>query len=259
MASLPPVGLPLLYKDLVPLSSVDHGDWKVRRNDTAPYAATEHAVPVTTDEFFQVQRHYPIVFTLGENPVPIALMALNAGMNTVIAEDGTMRREAYVPAYIRRYPFILARLQPQAEELSLCFDPTADAIAPDGDGDALFTEDGQPTEVTQFILKFCEDFETRAAHTAFFMNELKQADLLMDGEIKIEQTGNDKPFLYRGFQMINQDKFQNARGDQLRKWQQNGALSLIHAHFFSLSLLSEMFDRQVQMGKLPEMMIGADQ
>jgi hypothetical protein len=256
MASVPMAGLPLLYKDLVPLSSVDHATWRVRQNDSAPYMAHEHAVPITTDEFFQIQRHYPIVFSHGENPVPLALMALNAGMNTFIGEDGKMLREAYVPAYIRRYPFMLAKLRPDAEELSLCFDPSADAIAPDGDGEPLFTEDGKPAPVTDFILKFCEEFETRAAHTAFFMNELKEAGLLMDGEIKIEHAANDKPFLYRGFQMINQDKFQDARGDQLRKWQKNGALSLIHAHFFSLSLLSEMFDRQVQMGKLEEMMIG---
>ena len=84
------------------------------------------------------------------------------------------------------------------------------------------------------------------------MKELKEAELLMDGEVSIQQEGFDQPFVYRGFQMINEEKLQDMRGDQLRKMNQSGMLPLLYAHLFSLSLMREVFARQVRLGKMPQ-------
>jgi FAD/FMN-containing dehydrogenase len=40
--------------------------------------------------------------------VPLALMGLNEGVNVFFDDEGTMLGESYVPAYVRRYPFLLA-------------------------------------------------------------------------------------------------------------------------------------------------------
>jgi len=76
-------------------------------------------LPLTIDEFPNAARNYPIVFSVGDNSVPLILMGLNEGVNTFMGEDGKFTEPAYVPAYVRRYPFLLAKLQPDAEELSL--------------------------------------------------------------------------------------------------------------------------------------------
>ena len=73
----------------------------------------------------------------------------------------------------------------------------------------------------------------------------------MDGEVAIQQDGVEQPFVYRGFQMIDQEKLREMRGDVLRSWNQNGLLPLIYAHLFSLDLIREIFGRQVQQGKGP--------
>ena len=252
MASAPSAAnnLPLLFNDLVPLSSVDHATWKARTSDTAPFLAKQHAIPVTIDEFSIVQRHYPIIFSVGDNPVPLALMGLNEGVNTFVDDAGKLIDQVYVPAYVRRYPFLLARLREDAEELSLCFDPTADAIGPYDDGDPLF-EDGKPTDAVQAILGFCEQFETAGQRTTAFMQELTDQKLLMDGEVSIQVTDNENPFIYRGFQMVNEEKLRELRGDTLRKMMKSGLLPLIHAHLFSLQTMREIFGRQVAQGKLP--------
>ena len=76
----------------------------------------------------------------------------------------------------------------------------------------------------------------------------------MDGEIAISRNDNpDQPFVYRGFQMINQEKLQELRGDVLRTWNQNGMMSLIHAQMFSLDLMRIIFSRQVAQGKGPQL------
>ncbi len=250
MASAPENTLPLFFNDLMPLSSNEHGTWKAKRAETAPFLANHHAVPVTVDEFAIAQRYYPIIFSIGDNPVPLALMGLNEGVNTFVDADGKLIGETYVPAYVRRYPFLLAKLTEEADELSLCFDPSADAIGAFDEGDALF-EDGKPTEATQAILGFCEQFEQAGQRTTAFMKELVESGLLMDGEVSI-QTDAEHPFVYRGFQMIDENKMRELRGDQLRKMSQSGMLPLLHAHLFSLQVMREIFGRQVNQGKMPE-------
>ena len=251
MATAPaPANLPLFYNDLVPLSSVEHADFHARPLESAEFLVGQHAIPLTSDEFVSACRFFPIVFSAGENPVPLALMGLNEGVNTFVDDAGKLNNPVYVPAYIRRYPFLLARLQPDSEDLSLCFDPTSGALGKFDEGDVLFV-DGQPSDQTKAVLEFCKNFEEAGQRTGMFMEELKKADLLMDGEVAIQQEGNDKPYVYRGFQMVDENKLRELRGDVLRKLMQNGILGLIFAHLFSLQLMREVFAEQVKSGKMP--------
>ena len=251
MASAPQSQLPLFYNALEPLSSEAHANFKIRQSDAATFLVNQHAVPVTVDEFTLVQRTMPIVFTAGSDPVPIALMGMNEGVNVFIGDDGRLLEQGmYIPAYIRRYPYMLARLRPDADELSLCFDPTSDTIGAYDDGEPLFA-DGKPTQIVTDILTFNESFEQAGARTNNFMNDLKEMNLLMDGEISIQAEGNDQPFVYRGFQVINEEKLADMRGDQLRKIAKNGMLPLLYAHLFSLAVMREIFSKQMALGKMP--------
>jgi len=244
--------LPLLYSALEPLSSNIHGKMKIRSVDKAPVVAATHAIPATVDEFPLLARHYPIIFAIGDQPVPLALMGLTEGVNAFLDENGKpLAEDLYVPAYVRRYPFLLARLRPDSDELSLCFDPTVGAIGDFEDGERLFDEDGQPSNATKAILEFCEQFETAGQRTAAFVEDLKKSGLLMDGEVAIQPEGASQPFIYRGFQMVDEEKLRELRGDELRKFNQSGLLPLIYAHLFSLSQIRDLFARQVKQGKGP--------
>ncbi|MFS0773299.1 SapC family protein [Sphingomonas sp. 1P08PE] len=249
MASAPQ--LPIFYNGLEPLSSQTHGDWRIRPVATAPFLVGQHAIPVTVEEFPLVQRSMPVVFSLGDDAIPLALMGLNEGVNVFVDDAGTLGENIYVPAYIRRYPFMLAKLRPEAEELSLCFDPTSDMLGAFEEGEPLFT-DGQPSEATKQILGFNETFEQAGQRTQAFMRELREMNLLMDGEVTIELQGAPQPFVYRGFQMVNEEKLAALRGDQLRKISQSGMLPLIYAHLFSLSLMRDIFARQAQRNGTPQ-------
>ncbi len=251
MASAPQqTGLPVLYNDLVPLSSEQHADWGTKPLDGAHFLKNVHAVPVVIDEFVQIQRTFPIIFAAAENPVPLALMGLNEGVNVFLDDEGKFNQPLYVPAYVRRYPFMLAQLGQNPQELSLCFDPTSGAVGPDGEVTKLF-DNGQPSEGTKGILSFCESFEEGAQRTGAFVRELQSLDLLMDGEVSIQAEGAEQPYIYRGFKMVNEEKLRELRGDQLRKMMGNGMLTLIMAHLFSLDLMRDLFGRQAAQGKVP--------
>ena len=254
MASAP--SLPLFYKGLEPLSSDLHAGYRMKMQDKAPFLSGQHAIPITVDEFPLVQRYMPIVFSVGPDAIPLALMGLNEGVNVFVDDEGKLTEDVfYVPAYVRRYPFMLAKLRPDADELSLCFDPTADAIGAFDEGEPLFDGD-QPSEVVKGILSFNESFEQAGQRTHNFMTELRDMDLLMDGEVSIQPDGAGQPFIYRGFQMINEEKLNDLRGDQLRKIAKSGMLPLLYAHLFSLGLMRDVFARQVQQGKTPQPVLG---
>ena len=250
MATVP--SLPLFYTDLVPISTQQHADWKIKAQDKAPFLANVHAVPVTIDEFVLSSRFFPIIFSSGEQSVPLALMGLNEGVNVFVDAEGTLVKPVYVPAYVRRYPFLLAKLRPDNDELSLCVDPAAPGVGPDiTDGAALFDGD-QPSQTTKDILAFCEQFEQAGARTAAFMEEITKLDIMMDGEVSIQAEGQEQPYIYRGFRMIDEEKLRDLRGDTLRKISQNGILPLLYAHLFSLQLMREVFSEQAAKGQVPQ-------
>jgi len=260
MASAPQPSLPLFFNDLMPLNSNDHKSWKSKNFDGIDFLGKTHALPLTIDEFIDAQRSFPIVFSAGADPVPLALMGLNEGVNTFVGEDGQLLDRVYVPAYARRYPFILARLRQDSDDLSLCFDPTAGVIGEHKEGNDLFTDAGEPSDYTKQVLEFCQKFEESGARTKAFMEQLTALDLLMDGEIAITQADNpDKPFVYRGFRMVDENKFRELSSEKLEELHKNGILILIHAHLFSLNLMQTIFARQVQQGKGPEVSSGVIQ
>lgn len=248
MTTAPRSDLPLLYKELVPLNTQQHGAWRSRTTDKATWLAKQNIVPLTVEEFAGAQRHFPIVFSSGDKPVPLALMGLNEGLNAFVDEDGTIADSVYVPAYARRYPFMLARISAERSDLSLCFDPTTDLVGEFSDGQPLFDNDN-PTDACKATLSFCEQFEIAGQKTESFMAELQKHGLLMPGETTIRPDGAGKPFVYRGFQMVDEAKLRDLPGDVLAEWNKNGILLLVHLHLVSLQLMSNLFTRQARISK----------
>jgi len=234
--------LPLFYGSLAPLQSTEHANFGLTELGSLGFAQGTHAIPVTVDEFALVQRHYPIVFGLGDNSAPLALVGLTEGSNLYVDKDGKWQPDVYIPAYVRRYPFFLAKLTEDAKDLTLCFDNAAGLVTAEG-GNKLF-DNGEATDTTKGILAFCEQFEAAINRTRQFVEELGKLDLLMDGEVTIQQPGMPDPAVYRGFRMIDENKFMNIRGDKAREMVKSGMMGLVYAHLFSLSQIGGLFEKQ---------------
>ncbi len=235
--------LPLFYGSLIPLSSQLHPGHGLAQRDNLSYTKITHAIPITVDEFPIAQRHYPIVFGLGENPAPLALVGLQDGVNMYVDAAGQWQPGTYIPAFVRRYPFMLAKVNQATDELSLCFDDTSGLVTPEAE-DKLFTG-AEASDTTKNILAFCEQFEQAIHRTRAFMEEVAKLDLLIDGEVTIQQPNMPEPAVYRGFQMIAEDKLRELRGDQTRKMVQSGLMGLVYAHLFSLSQIAGLFEKQM--------------
>lgn len=98
---------PLFYERPRPLHLTEHANLGLRSPMTYAFAATTVAVPVLLGELLTASRDYPIVFGPGDPPVPVAFMGVNKGENVFVGKDGSWLSGAYIPAYIRRCPFLL--------------------------------------------------------------------------------------------------------------------------------------------------------
>ncbi|MCS6987534.1 MAG: SapC family protein [Sphingomonadaceae bacterium] len=237
MATQP--ALPLFYRNLVPLSLEQHRHHGLKPHPDAGFARATHAIPLTVDEFPLAQRHYPIVFTTDDPGIPLALVGLREGENLFVDEAGRWRERTYIPAWVRRHPFMLVRPTPDSDRLSLVFDDSWGLVTEEAEN-KLFTGD-EPSETTRNILKFCEEYEAAIARTRSFMEELKKLGLLMDGQAQIQNPDMPEPARFSGFRMVDEQKLQNIRGDHARRMVNNGMMGLVYAHLFSLSLMRELF------------------
>ena len=184
---------------------------------------------MTVDEFVLAQRHYPIVFSIGDNPMPIALMGLNEGINIFLDEKAVrVDTQRLHPGLYPPLSVHAGAAQPDSDELSLCFDPTSGAVGDSRKASRCSTATSRARRPRQSSSS-ASSSSSRPAHQRVH-GRAEGASLLMDGEVAIQPEGAEQPFIYRGFQMVDEEKFRDLRGDELRKMNQNGMLPLILAH-----------------------------
>ena len=105
------INQPFGYSEIVPL----YKNQKVRL--PAPGALPEfcrkvNAVPISYSEFAVACRDYPLAFITTDQSktfLPVAVLGVTGGENLFL-RDGQWDGSVYLPAYMRRYPFCMARI-----------------------------------------------------------------------------------------------------------------------------------------------------
>lgn len=239
----PPPVLPPFYETITPLFSETHKNLKYGGRKDYAFAAHATAIVVMADEFAFVERDCPIVFSKGDSVMPVALTGMPEGRNQFVSEDGSWQSNAYVPVYVRRYPFILAKLSSEDDKLTLCYDSKSGLFSEEGERGALFAEE-KPTALTQNVLAFCKQVEIGFNRTRNLVKELEELGLLMDAKAEIVRRGAE-PALFAGFQIVSEEKLKGLTEEQTQKLAKSGILALIHAHLLSLKNVDRLFARHL--------------
>lgn len=235
---------PPMYGELLPLDREVHKNLKL---DTSKVVATrvadQNSVFLAAVEFGDACKEYPIVFVRageagadGKQPVaPLAVLGLKAGSNLYV--EGDKWTGTYVPAYVRRYPFAMARLDGNANNLAVCYDSKWDGFN-ETTGEALF-KDGQPTEFLLNARSFLENFEQEAERTRLICNLLVEMELLRD--MRFEATlPNGEKIDVEGFLALDEEKYGALPDDKVLQLHRNGLIALIEMHRLSLSNMNRL-------------------
>lgn len=225
----------LFYSKPEPLAKELHSSLGVKRMDGPfGFAKEGHAVPLTVGEFPLAAVTGPIIF-VGDEKLPIAVMGLNAGENMFVRDDGTFESGIYIPAYIRRYPFVFAN-DATNNQMVLCIDRGAEFIVEGGD--MPFFENGEPSEYTKNCIEFCNNFEVERQRTMSFVQILKDLDLFESKTANFTPTNPDgsagAPQKIAEYFGVSEEKLNKLPADKYLELRDNGALGQIYAHLLSL-------------------------
>lgn len=230
-------GSVMFYKQPEPLNKETHGALGMSPVET-PFAFTAdaHILPLTVPEFPIAALTYPIIF-IGDAKMPGAVAGVRQGMNLFVNPDGSYEAGAYIPAFVRRYPFVLAH-NPGDEQMVVCIDRGAAAISETPE--VPFFENGEPTEFTKNAIAFCNEFEQQRVISDSFLELIKGLDLFETRQTAYtprDRMGQPmgEPQLIAEYFAISETKLNALPAEKLVELRGNGALSVIYAHMMSLN------------------------
>jgi len=226
----PTAAMPLFHNRIVILDSALHGDLRLAQTQGYGFAAKTNSIPLSLAEFDVAAQHYPIVFTAGAAPQPVVLVGYRAAENLFVEPDGAWRKGAYIPAYVRTYPFVLVESGDAADRLLLGIDIDA-ACLTTGAGAALF-ERGKPSAGLEDALKFCKGYRDDLAATRAFAAALATAGLLEERSATVALDGGGLSRL-DGFLQIAPDRLKALDDQVWLDWRRRGWIDAIYAHLHS--------------------------
>ncbi len=235
----------LFYERPVPLNRESHKDLRLKRTLNLAFSAKAHSTPLACVEFPLAAHSFPILFA-GESVEqlnPIALLGVRQNENLLLEDEGKWAPGHYIPAFVRRYPFVLAERPEGAENrdnFAVFLDEAYEGFSTE-EGEPLFNEDGSDTEVLKQAVGFLSEFQQHIGRTQQFMDTLRKLDLLVARNIEVRMPGKDA--VLNGLYVIDEERLRKLDAQTLHDLMQDGTLTWIYAHLFSLSNLDHLIER----------------
>lgn len=240
-------GQVMFYKRPEPLSLERHRDLGVKQIP-APFSflRTAHAVPITVSEFGVAATCFPIIF-VGAEKTPVAVMGVRQNENEYLDAAGQPDPDAYLPAFVRRYPFVFAA-DPGSDRLLLCVDTAADMVTTNPD--VKFFEGEQASKFTEDAIEFCKEFERQRRATAEFVEMIDKASLFEQKSVSFtprDAQGNaGETQKIADYWAISEDGLNALPEGKFGDIRNTGALAAIYAHMVSLMNWQRVIQRTMR-------------
>lgn len=231
----------LYYDSLVALNRDSHKNLRIKPAE-APFSFAKEvsSVPLAAAEFALAAHEYPVVFA-GESlekVAPVALLGIGQGQNTYVDEDGNWG-DAYRPAFIRQYPFVLA--DTGKEDLTVCIDENFEGLNED-EGEALFNDDGSESDMLKRALEFLRDYRVQMQRTADFTKKLVELELLTPRTVQIRKA-DGKQINLQGMFVVDENKLRELSDEDALGLFRTGGMAAIYAHLMSVRNLTRLNKR----------------
>lgn len=227
------------------LSREHHGELGL---DAAPrpfgFCAKIRAVPLTISEIPEASKYYPVVFMSKEEPLPLAIVGFNGDLNLFVDDKGNWEDFAYVPGYLRRYPFALAGESGGGDRLALVLDVAYEGISKAAKR-KLF-ENGQMSEFVKQALEFTRTYESDRRLTDEILKALKKFDLIHPQTAQYTPAGATDPKPFAQYFGIDEQKVLALTDDQYLELRKMNVLPVIYAHIISLANWRTLIARRMR-------------
>lgn len=237
LATAPASSNPLFYPAPVPLDREKHRGLKTGSSTpNYAFARGSHFIPALIDEFSPASRALPIVFLPGvDGPTAVFMVGLAAGRNVFVDAEGNWTGD-YVPAYLRRYPFILGEA-PGQDPIMMIEEGNATLSAMEGE--PLFSDSGEGTDALNQTILFANEYFAAGKRTEGFVKLLQDFQLLTPITIESRIPGQDAQQIH-GLLSIDENKLYSMPEADFLTLRRERLLGAIFAHFFSLSQIERL-------------------
>lgn len=220
--------------NLIPVSPERHRKQSLLPLSSFDFAKDMAVIPLYGVELAIAALEMPIAFIVeaGEALMPAALVSTEPGRNFFVNRENRWF-SSYVPAVLRRHPFVLAK-NPQTDELLVCVDEDSGRLS-ETEGQPLFQEDGQPSVILNEIINFLRTLEENRAKTAAACAVMMQTGIIVPWELKVRKE--EETTQLAGLFRVDEARLNSLPGERLLELQAAGALPLIYAHLISLGKL----------------------
>lgn len=242
----------LIYETAVPVNSGQHAQCSVEVGTDYSFTRNVNSVPLMAVEFPQAAPDYAIVFAgNAESVTPAVILGVRGNENLYLSKDGVWQAK-YVPAFVRRYPFVFSSSADE-KTFTLCIDEKFAGFNTEGRGQRLFTEEGKPTPYVDGVLKFLQEYRGQHLLTQEFCKKLIELNLLEPMQAQFTMASGEKMSL-NGFMVVDRKKLNALPGDVLSELAKTDQLELIYLHLQSMRNFTEVKNRLVliQGGKSDE-------
>jgi hypothetical protein len=238
----------LFYQKPIVLNRETHKALKIRSVPSYAYAAGINSVPLTSNEFASAARQLPILFVpdTNGNPSPVALLGLRRDENLFVDSDGRWA-DAYVPAFIRRYPFVLIQ-GAKPEELTVGIDAAYPGFNTEV-GEPMFGEDGSEGPGLKRAIEFLNAYRIEAQRTQDLAAQLQRLDLLIPQTITVNHKDGTKSTL-DGFSVVDEQRLAKLDDREAVTLLRNGHLAWIYMHLLSLYNIADLSSRLDSRGEV---------
>jgi len=227
------------------LSREQHGELGL---DAAPrpfgFCDKIRAVPLTISEITEAAKNYPVVFMSKEEPLPLAILGFNGDLNLFVDDKGNWEDFAYIPGYLRRYPFALAGESGGGDRLALVFDAAYEGVSKSAKR-KLF-ENGQMSEFVKQALEFTRTYEGDRRLTDEVMKGLKLFDLIHPQTAQYTPAGETDPKPFAQYFGIDEQKVLALTDEQYLDLRKMNVLPIIYAHITSMANWRNLIARRMR-------------
>jgi hypothetical protein len=235
--------LPIFYKKIIPLNKEQHKNLHLKPVEGYGFAAETNSVYIAAIEFIKAASEYVIVFGKGSNDLvyPVVLLGLKANENLYVDNNNGWIAD-YIPAYARRYPFILASPDGDSIKYTVCIDESFAGFNTAKEGNALFEKKGKESAILKQAIDFLEDYQKNVEITSTFCKNLVEMDLLEPMQANVELKSGDK-FALGGFLCVSRKKLKSLKPGDISNLVKSDQMELIYDHLLSLNNMSKLFNR----------------
>lgn len=235
---------PLFFQSVVPFDSIAHKNFSVpAQMPDYFFAANTDIIPLVSAEVTEALRNFALVFIKDpSSPAPTlaAVVGTGEGKNLFVDAQGQWRAGCYVPAWVRRYPFMLAHHESEPQKSILAFDPQASMFSAAGDKLQLIEADGKPSATLQKIMEFQKEYTGFSQATTQMAQALYDAQVLEEGTLTISPRADGQDRHVKGFLIVNESKLRELPPAQIETLNKTGALGLAYAQLFSMNSLRQL-------------------